>query len=944
MDPISAGNVGRTNMPIHYSFGDFEFEAKTGALKREGKPILIGSRAVMILRTLIDRRDECVSNAELLAAGWPNVQVEEANVRVHIAALRKALGDHEGFIANTVGRGYQFIGPLSVVETIDESLPAPAVRSNLPAAPTRLFGREETIACISSAIASHSVVTISGTGGVGKTSVAVDVAHHWELAGKSPVIFIDLSTVSDPSRVYAAVATTLSIPSTSDDMLSAIVNGLRIRTLLLILDNCEHLVETVAPLVEALVEETEVKLLATSREPLRVRNEMVHRLAPLPFPAGGSTLTAAEAVAFPAVAFFVQRARSVLHTFEITDGTAQAVAEICRRLDGNPLAIEFAAARVESFDAKGLAFALGRRLSLLTQGRRTAPSRQTSLRATLDWSYRLLTPDQQSVLRQLAAFSGGFRLADAEGMLILSAESPSVFDAVAELVAKSLMSVDLSGEDAIYRLLESIREYALEKLQESGEFDDVRSRHAAHLVGVFLIQDVDWNDPPSADVMRFYRMAVDNVRTAIDWTLLQPDEDVGIRLTAASAPMWFHLGLIFEYQERLRVALQRLEARDDADPLHEMQMQCAFLQCAFAVVLFVHGHLQPEMIAAGERGLKLAEQLGEIRYQLRVLSALTGASTLNAEYVKALSYAEQFKKTAARSSDINAIHASNRLMALQSTLAGRHLAARSYCEMALDTGAIDVSGRRNTFVYDHMPVARATLARVLWLQGFPDSALREADQAVAETMDPRQAAIASFVMITGAIPVAFWSGNWELAKERVAAFHAHAVTHNFLRWQSYGKLFDWVLSIATIEPEDAPIVARIWSPNSLPLLEFLGSFHPSLVRPEAIVPIATCDERWCAPEMLRALGEQIAAPGCRRGLAKAEEMFVQSVRLAAKQGALAWELRSATSLARLLNRQGRKAEAIDSLAPVYEKFTEGFETRELLTARKVMEASRTTVE
>ncbi|KAA0075908.1 winged helix-turn-helix domain-containing protein [Tardiphaga sp. P9-11] len=922
-------------MPTIFSFGDFEFDGGTGTLTRDGRPIVLGSRAVSVLRTLIERRDECVSNAQLLAAGWPNVQVEEANIRVHVAALRKVLGDHGRFVSNTIGRGYQFIAPVKILETTAR-LPATAARfrSNMPFAPARLVGRREVVARISSALAPHSVITISGTGGIGKTSVALAVAQEWELDERAEVAFIDLGAVSDPSRVYAAVATPLSIRSASEDVLGAIIGSLQTRNVLLVLDNCEHLIDPIANLAEVLVEATEVRLLTTSREPLRIKNEAVHRLDPLPFPEAGSDLSAAGAMAFPAVELFAQRARSVLQTFEITDTMARDVAEICRRLDGNPLALEFAAARVESFDPKGLAFALDRRFSLLTQGRRTAPSRQMSLKATLDWSYRLLTPDQQSALRQLAVFSGRFNLADAEGVVACGSASALVIDAIAELAAKSMIAVDLGEDEVTYRLLESIRAYALEKLGEAGEADDVRSRHAAHFLKVFQTQDVEWDKAPPSDVLRFYRIAVDDVRTAIHWAFQRVDDETGIRLTAASAPMWFHLSLLYEYQEHLRFALQRLEIRGVPNPLHEMQ-----LQCALAVSLFTSGRLLPEMSAAGERGLLLAEELGEIRHQLRALWALTGSSTLNADYVEALSYAMKFKHAAAQTSDINAIHASYRMMGLQSTLAGRHLDARRFCETALDVGANDLTGQRNTFVYDHMPVARATSSRVLWLLGYPDSALSEADRAVTEVLASGQPASAMFVMAIGAIPVAFWSGDWNTAKDRVATFYAHAVAHDFPRWQSYGKIFEWVLSFAADEADDVPVAAKTWTPSSLHVLELVGSLHPSLVLPEALVPIEVSEERWSAPEMLRAIGEQLAAPGCEQGMAKAEEMFVRSARLAANQGALGWELRSATSLARLLNRQSRHSEALDTLAPVYDRFTQGFESRDLRSARKVMRAS-----
>jgi len=246
-----------------------------------------------------------------------------------------------------------------------------------------------------------------------------------------------------------------------------------------VLDNCEHLIEPAASLAEKILQGTpRVHLLATSREPLRAESESVHRLLPLESPAPGTPLTRSEAMAFPAIQLFVEQAMADLDTFDLSDADIPVVAQICLRLDGNPLALKLAAARVDTLGVRGLAAGLDNCLQLLTRGRRTAPLRHQTLRATLDWSYELLSPSEQATLRCLAVFPSSFDLESADA-LVTSEEvrTLNLFDILTDLVSKSLMTASAVGERALYRLPQTTRAYALEKLRDSGELARVTERH-----------------------------------------------------------------------------------------------------------------------------------------------------------------------------------------------------------------------------------------------------------------------------------------------------------------------------------------------------------------------------------------------------------------------------------------------------------------------------------
>jgi predicted ATPase len=348
---------------------------------------------------------------------WPDTIVEEGSLRVHIAALRKALGDggQAGmrYVENVSGHGYRFVAPLT---RLDQT-PPPAIERpptaehvhNIPSLLTRMVGRGPVIATLASSLPSKRLVTIVGPGGIGKTTVALATAHHLKDSYSHSVCFVDLASIVDPVLISGTVASALGLATVSQDPVSRVIEFLRNKRMLMVLDDCEHVIEGAALLAEKLIAGAPgVDVIATSRESLRAKAEWVLGLAPMDLPPRGVVLTAAQAISFSAIELFVERALATLDTFELSDADASTVAEICRQLDGLPLAIELAAARVDLFGIRGLAARLNDRLGLLARGHRTAMPRHQTLRATLDWSYELLPGMEQMALRRLAVFAGAF--------------------------------------------------------------------------------------------------------------------------------------------------------------------------------------------------------------------------------------------------------------------------------------------------------------------------------------------------------------------------------------------------------------------------------------------------------------------------------------------------------------------------------------------------------
>jgi predicted ATPase/DNA-binding winged helix-turn-helix (wHTH) protein len=469
-------------------FGPFELSIGERVLRRDGQVLPLGGRALDILIYLTDRPGEVIAKQELIGHIWSDVTVEEGSLRVHVAAIRKALADGQfgnRYIANIKGRGYSFVGTVVPLAGGTESRNAKFFhQGRLPVRPIMMIGREAVVSEVSDKLRNERFVTLLGPGGIGKTTVALAVAE--EFGGK--VHFVDLDSLTDPRHVARAVATSLGLALRSRDPGLELVDKVRSRRLLIILDSCEHVIETVALLAEQLYQETEqVYLLTTSRELLKVGGEHCSRVPPLDFPPDGAGQTANAVLRYPAAELLIRRVAARAGSFVLTDEEAPFVAEMCRKLDGIPLAIELAAGQVAALGLKNTVT----RLELLKLGHRSAIARHQTLKATLDWSYNLLSDGERTVLRRIAPFVGHFSLEDARHVAgELDMGTGEMFDAIAGLVEKSLIATQIDETQARYRLLDTTRAYALEKLEEHAEVDVVLRRHAEYVAGYLESQSV----------------------------------------------------------------------------------------------------------------------------------------------------------------------------------------------------------------------------------------------------------------------------------------------------------------------------------------------------------------------------------------------------------------------------------------------------------------------
>jgi predicted ATPase/DNA-binding winged helix-turn-helix (wHTH) protein len=934
------------------SFGPFRLVMAERLLEKAGEPLELGNRALDILITLVERAGEVVTRKELISRVWPDVIVEEANLRVHVSGLRKALGDgRDGarYVTNVTGRGYCFVAPVTrSVSPRSAPQARPLVNDRLrqlPARLTRMVGRDDTVRALSAQLKMRRFVSIVGPGGMGKTTVAISIAHALIDDFEGAVFFVDLGALTDPGLVPTAVASALGIMMQAQDPFLSVLAFLGDRRVLLLLDNCEHVIDAAAALAEPVVSEApQAHILATSREALRVEGEHVHLLYPLDGPLNDVGLTAAEALTFPAVQLFMERAAASGNRSELSDADAPIVARICRRLDGIALAIELAASRVSSHGIRGTAELLDNRFKLLWQGRRTALPRHQTLNAMLDWSYNLLQERDKLVLCRLSVFVGIFTFKAALSVAGTAANDPEVADALANLVAKSLISPTTIGESTYYRLLDTTQAYAAGKLAELGEADSIARRHAIYYSN-YLANDEVVQSAFGQHDLSGYGPHIGNVRAALEWAFSdRGDVAVGSELATWAAPLFVGLSLLDECRSWCE---QALAALDDAGRGTRGEI---ILQEALALSsMFTKGNGN-EVRTAIERGLALAETFDDRDHQLQLLAGLNIFLTRIGDFRGALIVAERGVAIARAAANTAGLVMSDWMLGVSHHLAGNQAEAQFHCEAGLAKAA-GGQVNANFFGYDHRIRALVALARALWLRGFSEQALRIAQQVIDEA-ERRDHPVSVCISLIYAAPVFLWSGDLERATDLIERLIAYAGRYSLAPYRVVGMALRGQLAVIrdqaaaglillrdaleTLHAEQHNILATVFTSALAEGLWKTGQSDEALVTINgAAARAASCGATFDMAELLRIKG-QILAEMPRPDWVSAVDCLMQSLAVAREQSALAWELRSATALARLLSENGQRDQARDTLASVYDRFTEGFETADLRIARQLI--------
>jgi len=897
-------------------------------------PQRIGSRALDILIALVERAGTVVSKAELIARVWPRVTVDESALRAHIKGLRRVLGDGQDgarYVTNIAGRGYCFVAPVAREDiqqrpTDDgETMPArlPAVK--------RIVGRDGVIKALAAQLLAKRFVSVVGPGGIGKTTVALAVAHALSDSFAGAVAFIDLSLLRDPRLLPSGVATALGFRVHEQDCTDALIAQLTSRRMLLLFDNCEHVIESVAMLAERVVGSAEdVHILTTSREALRVEGETVHALSPLEVPARADALTADEARSFSAITLFLERAGPAHAKPALSNADAAVIADICRRLDGNALAIELAASQVATHGLQGTAKLLDDCFRLAWLGRRTASERHQTLGALVDWSYNLLSEAERRCFERLAVFVGDFDFEAAQA--IVAQPDGRTLDVIERLVSKSLVTVGTERGAPRYRLLETTRAFAIDRLMRSGDHDAVTRRHAGYFAALLERRDAGRSEPDD----------LGNVRAALCWAFSSSgDIGIGAQLAAAAAPIFLNLALLGECHHWCARAIEAQRARGGGIAW-ELQLREALAIAA----MFTRGN-SADVQSSVLRGLELATAAGDQMFQLRLLAGRHIFLTRIANFKAASDVADQYRAVAGSLGDELALITADWMLGIAHHLAGRQAEAQACFDRGFAKAANNPNLDTKLFGYDHGIRARVGQARCLWLRGQPERSIQMARLAIDEASqlgNPVDICI-SLIYTT---PVLLWRGDWSEASRQIEQLITLADQHCLGPYHAVGIGFRGMLAVRrkqaelgvsllgraidTLQSENHLIQEAVFKGALAEGLLQLGRTADALaVIDEAIARAELSGGSMDQPELMRLKGKILLAISAEN-VQQVAALLTDAVELSRSQSSPGWELRVAIDLARL-TKTSPSIEGERILEAAFNRFIDGFDTADLRAAR-----------
>jgi predicted ATPase/DNA-binding winged helix-turn-helix (wHTH) protein len=869
-------------------FDDYELDIEQRRLTEHGLPLRLGGRAFDILSTLACRAGVVVTKDELIALVWPTTIVDEGALRVHLVALRKALGDHARHLIETIpGRGYVFAGSVrQISRETPTPAPVPAVAQHLvgslPRMPKRLIGRSGYIRSTLELLDSTRLLTLTGPGGIGKTAIAVSCAN--ALAERKRVVFIDLTTLAGGEVLLPTLATQLGLSTFGDDVFPGIIAELSKRQTLLLLDGCERIVDAAASAAERIIRESPTtQILATTREPLRTSIEKVRQIAPLEFPA--DTQNSSDIEHFPAVELFVSLAALAGDDVDLTGrDDLQLVVDIVRSLDGVPLAIELAAARLFDMDLPSLHASVAEPVAFLRRGRRTAPPRQQTMRATLDWSYSTLSNDERELLLRLSVFAGTFST-EAAFAVSEKADAPDSFhEAFDGLFLKSLLVVTQRGGN--YRLLLTTRDYAAEKFAEASFSRSCRLAHARYCLARLSSATDEWDRLDPSEWRAINGAIVNDLRSALIWTFGNDgDEDLGLALTANSDTLWVQLGLIGEQYAVAERALKVFEARAVADRDLEMRLRLLYAVSLYHSKTFERNQ---EVIDQYSRVLELAVGAGNIAIVMRAIAGAAAIHTANGHYQRALDLVHRFDKEfdqmppQARSHFLN--HNYHYIGDFDKAMEHARIAllpARQAPKPPPYSGGY----------FDTRISAFCVIVKTLWIQGQYSAAQTTLQEALDEVIEKDHAISTCLYLAASACPTALGLGYSVLGERLVRMLHEVSTRNSLLRWKAWGQAYEEVT--AAIADNDPTAFDRTVSRLGGTPLENCLVIGGRLANAEVLERIAP-EGTWCGAEILRLRGELAMLNNPTNG----RTLLQKAHKIAATQAAGTFVLRCAVSLYR----------------------------------------------
>lgn len=815
------------------------------------------------------------------------------------------------------------------------------VSHNLPPLVTSVIGREAFINLIHSDVTQGGLVTILGAGGIGKTTVALAVAERAIGSYADGIWLVDFASLKEPALVCSAIANAVGLSVHSSDVPTALSRFLRDREMLLVFDNCEHMVDAISSSIrQILLHAPQVCVLATSRSALRVDGEHAHRLPALDIPSNDRELTAKSALTFSAVRLFADRARERHEEFVLSDADAPVVVDICKRLDGIALAIELAALRIDVFGVRGLQKQLDDRFRILG-GRRAGLERHRTLSAALDWSYGLLSERESDLMQTVSVFAGAFEVDDASAAFDIPREDAAAM--LRKLGSQSLLFVDNEGENATYRPLESTRVYCLAKLAASGREAEGRLRHAQYIREVLERAGAEDNHSREAGRLRGRRLA--DLRAALVWLGSDPAyRALLIHLTVAATPLWNQLSLTAESCVHLIRAISELENAGLSATTVEMNLQ---LQLAGAL-LFTKGNV-PDVRTAVDRALDIATSLGDTAAQLQCLRVMATHQLFRGQAKDGIHTLRHFRSIAS-TADPAAQPEGESHLGVGELLTGDLAAVRQRMERLYAGVEQEFNDRKVAqYQYSNNVALMIVLSHAQWLTDAPDAAVKSMNDAVDYA---RQAGheLSSSIALAWACMLLQWDGRWHECEQHADLLQDLCERHGIVMWKPVATfcrgavasrrqatLAEGVLWMEQAIADFRAIGHLVRLPYHIAVLaEALsrqGRMDEAVQRLHEALELAEAqDERWCLPEILR-LQASIALA---RGLSDtAERLVLESIATAEELHSATWRLRACNDLARLRHSQSRGPTASQLLATALEAVA-GSAGPDVMTARAIL--------
>ncbi|CUX57882.1 winged helix-turn-helix domain-containing protein [Agrobacterium genomosp. 13] len=925
------------------NLGKCQLLLKKRILMADGKPAQIGSRALDILLYLARRQGQTISIDELMKAVWPNTTVEQNTLRVQIKNLRRALTESGSgcFVVNRSGRGYSLIVPtqrmgLRLSSELAETTSALPKRR-------RLIGRAGTISEVTERLLNHQLVTVTGPGGIGKTGVVKEIAARWDSWGRREVFYIDLGGLQDERLLLAHVARAVGVKQSDADPREVLrtlsgVNGL------LVLDTCEHMIDAAAEFVEQLLPEApNLKVLVGSQDSLRIAGEWVTRLQPLAFPQTDEADELVTAEAYPAIELFLERASGAGCALTLAPATIGAIGRICARLDGLPLAIELAAARVGQFGVDHLLSALNQHLGILTGGLRTGVPRQRTMRAAIEWSFSTLTDYEQELLQNLSVLKSPFVLEIATA--VAGEGHPEVADqdvmnGLNELYRKSMLNVVIVDDRQHFCLLDTTRTYAYELLRRRGGEDIARSRHLTYVQNMLRQRRESSFVCPTLQSEH----ELNEVRGALDWASEHGElMETVANLTLAAIPMWFEHSLVGECRMYVERILSKMSDRGAGD--------ARILQ--FYVAL---GGAYMNIQGAGEDArsawtevYRQAGRTGDIGNRLKSLWGLWVDARNRGDFVSASILSKRFTRLSRKSNDPLVLVNADRMSSISHFFQGELALSRRLAERVASSphAGRDVV----SFQFHQRITARCFLAQALWLQGFADKAIGLAIGNVEDAIAIGHSATISYALTEGGCQVAWNVGNLSLLEHYSQLALCRTARNGLDVWHTIAGCFSGILQLKRgndvgleilhdalgqlRRAHRAPVCSRALAFYADELAKRGRAGEAIAAIEEALSRARLSGEKWCEPELLRLRG----VIRKRFGLPYETDLHA-SMALCRQQGALGWQLRTATSLAEHYLDRGDERAAVSCLIDIYGSFDEGSGSEDLRKAEALLDQFR----